>query len=87
MPYDNVAIPAFSGSQEQKSYLCLYDSKSLEAMQYSVGDELVLTVIARLTSKSQSENNTPGSSRRVEFDIKSVAVEAPLKTKLKGQII
>ena len=83
MPYD-VAVPAFSGNEETKSYICLYDSKALEALQYSIGDELVLTIIGKVTLKQQQENNTPGSSRRVDFEVKAVGIETPIRTKLKN---
>ena len=74
------------GKEDAPSYLTLSDGKALQALQYEIGDELKITVFAKLKSKEESERNSISPTKRVEFEIKTVEIEVPLKTKLKNEV-
>ncbi len=84
MPFQDYTIA--SNKEETPSYMCLYGGKSLQGLQYEIGDELTITVLAKVKSKEESDRNSVMPSKRVEFEIKSVNIEEPLKTKLKGEV-
>lgn len=71
------------GEEEPKSYLVLHGSKTLQAMQYDIGDELKIILTGRLITKEKSERNSVSMKRMIEFEVKDIEVEVPLKTKLK----
>ena len=74
------------GKEDRKSFLYLHDGKALMALPHDIGDELEITLVAKIIRKEQSENNSVGSSRTVEFEITNVNIETPLKTRLKGEV-
>ena len=84
MPFEDYAIGG--GKEERKSMLQLYGVKALQGMQYKIGDELKVTLTVELISKEEHERNSFMPSKSLEFEVKSVEIEEPLKTKLKDQV-